>query len=54
MMNILSILVLSLLGLQCVSSIPRVKETMFSLAESEVNKKWNSFKLKHINKLFMK
>ena len=47
MMNILSILVLSLLGLQCVSSIPRVKETMFSLAESEVNKKWNSFKLKH-------
>jgi hypothetical protein len=46
-MNILSILVLLLLGLQCVFSIPRVKETMLSLAQSDVNKKWNSFKLKH-------
>jgi hypothetical protein len=46
-MNILSISVLLLLGLQCVFSIPRVKETMLSLAQCDVNKKWNSFKLKH-------
>ncbi len=45
----LSILVLlaNLVQLQCVFSIPLVKEKMFSLAASDVNNIWNSFKIKH-------
>ncbi len=41
-------LILFLVSLsQCVLSIPTVKETMFSLIASDVNDKWNEFKLKH-------
>jgi hypothetical protein len=46
-MNILSISVLLLLGLQCVFSIPSLKETMLSLATRDVDTAWSSFKLRH-------
>ena len=46
-MFVLSIFVLLVLELQCVFSIPPIKETMFSLAASDVNNVWNSFKIKH-------
>ena len=42
-----SILALLALQLQCVFTIPLVKEKMFSLAASDVNNIWNSFKIKH-------
>jgi hypothetical protein len=40
-------LILLVSVIQSVLSIPSVKETMFSLAASDVNNKWNEFKLKH-------
>jgi cytochrome c biogenesis protein ResB len=46
MFNLLS-LILLVSVIQCVLSIPSVKETMFSLTASDVNNKWNEFKLKH-------
>jgi hypothetical protein len=46
MFNLLS-LILLVSVIQCVLSIPSVKEKMFSLAASDVNNNWNEFKLKH-------
>ena len=46
MINLLSLILLVSVS-QCVLSIPSVKETMFSLAASDVNNNWNEFKLKH-------
>jgi hypothetical protein len=43
----ISILVVLVLELQCVFSVPPVKEEMFSLAASNVKNIWDSFKLKH-------
>ena len=40
-------LILLVSVIQSVLSIPSVKEAMFSLAASDVNNKWNEFKLKH-------
>jgi len=46
-MSILSILVFLILTLQCVFSIPSLKETMLSLATRDVDTAWSSFKLRH-------
>jgi hypothetical protein len=40
-------LILLVSVIQSVLSIPSVKEAMFSLAASDVNNKWNEFKLRH-------
>ena len=40
-------LILLVSVMQCVLSIPSVKETMFSLAASDLNNRWNEFKLKN-------
>ena len=46
-MFILSISIFLVLTLQCVFSIPHMRETMLSLATSDVDKAWSSFKLRH-------
>ena len=46
-MFFLSISMFLVSTLQCVFSIPHMRETMLSLATSDVDKAWSSFKLRH-------